>query len=84
MNLEVLTRDRMVYCGEADSVILPAWQGEMGILANHADFVVLLKSGAVRFEAKGSSRTIFVTGGFASVSRNQVTVLPDGVTEGAK
>jgi F-type H+-transporting ATPase subunit epsilon len=74
----------VVYSGEADSVVLPAWQGEMGILAGHADFVVLLKRGLVRFEAKGSSRTIPVAGGFAEVSHNQVVVLPDEVGDVAE
>jgi F-type H+-transporting ATPase subunit epsilon len=79
VNLEVLTRDRVVYSDKADMVILPAWQGEMGILAGHADFVVMLKAGNVRVEGKGQSQTIPVSGGFAAVSHDRVVVLPDAI-----
>ena len=80
MNLEVLTRDGVVYSDEADMVILPAWQGEMGVLAGHADFVVMLKQGLVKVEAKGRSQTISVSGGFAEISHNRVVVLPDAAS----
>jgi F-type H+-transporting ATPase subunit epsilon len=77
VNLEVLTRDGVVYSDEADMVILPAWQGEMGVLAGHADFVVMLKAGNVRIRGHGQSQTIPVSGGFAEISHDRVVVLPD-------
>ena len=81
MNLEVMTREQMVYSGEADSVVLPAWQGEMGVLADHADYVVALARGLLRFRAAGTSHTLAIAGGFAEVSRNKVIVLPEEVSE---
>ena len=72
-----MTRDRVVYSDQADMVILPAWQGEMGILAGHADFVVLLKAGRVRVVAGGKSQTIHISGGLAEISHDRVVVLPD-------
>jgi F-type H+-transporting ATPase subunit epsilon len=77
MKLEVMTSHRVLYSGEADMVVLPAWQGEMGVLAGHADFVVMLKAGRVRLLAGGKTETIHVSGGFAEVSHDRVVVLPD-------
>lgn len=80
MKLEIITRHQAVYSGEVDTLVLPAMQGEMGVLAGHADFIVMLKKGDVRLSGGGESRTISIDGGFAEVSQDRVTVLPDSVS----
>jgi len=77
MKLEVMTSHKVLYTGEAEMVVLPAWQGEMGILPGHADFVVMLKAGHIRLVTGGKSETVNVSGGFAEVSHDRVVVLPD-------
>lgn len=80
MNLEIITRRQVIYSGKVDTLVLPAMQGEMGVLAGHADFIVMLRKGDVRLSGGGESRTITIDGGFAEVSRDRVTVLPDSVS----
>jgi F-type H+-transporting ATPase subunit epsilon len=79
VNLEVMTPDRVVFSGEVDAVMLPALEGEMGILAGHADFIVMLGKGSVRATGRGETRDIAVSveGGYAEVSHDRVIVLPD-------
>ena len=57
--------------------MLPAAQGEMGVLPGHADFIVMLAKGQLRARAGGETRTFQVDGGFAEISHNKVTVLPN-------
>jgi len=80
VNLEIITRRQVIYSGEVEALVLPAVQGEMGVLAGHADFIVMLKKGDVRLIGGGESRAIAIDGGFAEVSRDRVTVLPDSVS----
>jgi F-type H+-transporting ATPase subunit epsilon len=80
VNLEIITRRQVIYSGKVDTLVLPAMQGEMGVLAGHADFIVMLRKGDVRLSGGGESRTITIDGGFAEVSRDRVTVLPDSVS----
>ncbi len=79
MNLEVTTKDRVVYSDEVDMVSLPAWDGEMGVLADHADFIILLGKGLLRVQKQGQAKAISIDGGYAEISNNRIVVLPDTV-----
>ena len=80
MTLEIITRGKVIYSGEVGTLVLPSVQGEMGVLAGHADFIVMLKQGEVRLAGAGESRTIAIDGGFAEISGDRVTVLPDSIS----
>ena len=71
------TPERLVYEGEADSVVVPAEEGELGILTGHAALVGTLGVGELRIKAAGGepAETFFVSGGFVQVVGNRVTVL---------
>lgn len=76
MNLRVATRSRVIFSDDVDSVVLPAAQGEMGVLAGHADFVVMLKKGRIRIQGRGGSTVIPIAGGYAGITKDKVLVLP--------
>lgn len=76
MRLEVITRGKVVFSDQVTSVLLPAVEGEMGVLAGHADFVVMLKKGSLRIEGRGGTTVIPVAGGFAGITKDKVLVLP--------
>ena len=79
MHLRVLSPARAAYDGQALSVILPAFDGEWGVLANHAPMVAALATGCLRLtRPDGGSESFAIRGGFAEVRDNTVTVLsPD-------
>jgi F-type H+-transporting ATPase subunit epsilon len=77
MHVEVVTAERELYNGEADEVIAPGSEGEMGILPRHAALLATLKAGELRIKQGGAEEPLFVSGGFIEVSNNQVTVLAD-------
>jgi F0F1-type ATP synthase epsilon subunit len=60
-------------------VVLPAFDGEWGVLANHAPMVAELAVGCLRLGKPDGTGALFaVRGGFAEVRDNTVTVLsPD-------
>lgn len=74
---EIVSQDRIVYQGNADIVVLPGAAGEMGILPNHSPVLTVLQFGVIRVRAGGEEQFFAVSGGFAEVQPDQVTILAD-------
>jgi F-type H+-transporting ATPase subunit epsilon len=64
LHVEVVTAERELYNGEADMVIAPGSEGELGILPQHAALLTTLKPGAMRIRLGGAEEPLFVSGGF--------------------
>ena len=77
LSVALITPGSTVYEGEADMVVLPAWDGEVGILRGHAPMMALLGEGEMRITRDGSQKTFFVSGGFMQVADDVVSVLSD-------
>ncbi len=77
MHVEVVTAERELYSGEADMVIAPGTEGELGILPKHAALLTTLKVGELLVKLSGAEEPFFVSGGFLEVSNNNVTVLAE-------
>lgn len=75
--VELVTPEKVVLQGRADFVVLPAWEGEMGVLPGHEPFLVRLQHGEVRVTEGGQVRRLAVTGGFAEVGREKVTLFAE-------
>jgi F-type H+-transporting ATPase subunit epsilon len=77
MHVTVVTAERELFDGEADELIAPGSEGQMGILPRHAALLATLKPGEMVIKLGGAEEPLFVSGGFIEVSNNQVTVLAD-------
>ena len=77
MHVEVVTAERELYSGEANELVAPGSEGELGILPRHAALLTTLKPGALRIKLNDAEEPLFVSGGFLEVSNNQATVLAD-------
>ena len=72
-----------VFCGEAASVVAPAWDGMVGILPGHAPFITLLGHGGMAIDLpEGGSRKYYVAGGVLKVEGNELTALVEYAGEG--
>lgn len=77
-SLKVLASDRIFFDGKCEMVILPAMDGELGILANHGDTVAALKMGEMRIKHEDGSLEIALIGnGVVQDVNNRVTVLTE-------
>ncbi len=74
---EIVSQDRMVYQGDADIVVLPGTDGEMGILPHHAPLLTTLKYGYIKVRTKNEEQVFTVAGGVAEIQPTIVTVLAD-------
>ncbi|HBG74068.1 MAG: ATP synthase F1 subunit epsilon [Chloroflexi bacterium GWB2_49_20] len=74
---EIVSQDRLVYEGDADIVVLPGSDGEMGILPHHSPLLTTLKFGVVKVRTKDREEIFTVAGGVAEVQPDVVTILAD-------
>ena len=76
MHVSVISAERAVFDGEADSVVAPAFDGLLGILPRHAPFMTLLGEGVVKIRQSGGTLTrLSVMGGFLQVASNVVRIV---------
>ena len=72
----VSTPEGPVFDGKTRSVVVPAVDGELGVLRGHAPLIAALGYGQLRIEAEGGKKAkFFLHGGFVQVLHNRVTVL---------
>ncbi len=77
MQVAIVTGEREIYRGEAEEVVAPGSEGELGILPHHAALLTALKTGEMRIKLQGAEDDLFISGGFLEVYENTVTVLAD-------
>jgi F-type H+-transporting ATPase subunit epsilon len=75
--LQIVSPEGNVLKEDAEFVVLPGGAGELGILPNHAPLIAGLKVGVLRFSKDNQVRRVALSGGFAEVADNTVTVLAD-------
>jgi F-type H+-transporting ATPase subunit epsilon len=77
LQVSVISPERTIFEGNADSVVVPAWDGELGILRGHAPLMALLGTGSIRIRRGGQTERFHVSGGFLQVINNRVSVLSE-------
>jgi F-type H+-transporting ATPase subunit epsilon len=81
VDLEIVSPERLLLSKPVDMVVIPASEGEMGVLPLHAPMIVLLRGGTIRtYSGTQVVDTLFVSGGFAEVTPERVTVLANEAT----
>ena len=75
LTLRVLAPDQSVFDDTADEIILPSTTGLLGVLPGHISMVTAIDFGVLRVLKDGNWDSIALTGGFAEVESNEVTVL---------
>jgi F-type H+-transporting ATPase subunit epsilon len=68
-----------MFDGEADAVVAPAYDGQVGILPDHAPFMTLLGAGTLSIRRAGTTSRFTVKGGFLQVVDNRVRVVAEHV-----
>src|SRR5262249_13513539 len=71
----VVTPERALLDATADFVVLPMYDGELGVLPGRAPLIGRLGYGELRIRRGRDTQHFFVDGGFAQVRANTVTVL---------
>jgi F-type H+-transporting ATPase subunit epsilon len=80
VNLEIVSPERLLLSRQVDMVVIPASEGDMGVLEGHAPVVVMLRGGIIAlYDGEQVTDQMYVAGGFAEVTPEHCTVLADEV-----
>ena len=79
LKVSVISPEAVLFEGETDSVVAPAYDGEVGILPRHAPFMTLLGRGTLAIRHGGATSRFRVQGGFLQVVSNTVRVVAESV-----
>src|SRR5512138_198966 len=79
--LELVSPERLLRSRAVDMAVIPAAEGEMGVLPGHSPMIVALRGGVITVTENGQvTDRLFVAGGFAEVTPERCTVLADEAT----
>lgn len=79
MHVTVISPEASMFEGDADAVTAPAFDGDVGILPNHAPFMTLLGNGRLTVRRGETVSRFSIRGGFLQVVDNRVRVVAEHV-----
>ena len=74
MTLKIISTEKILFEGEADSVTLPGEKGQFTVLPRHASLISTLVAGKIRYKLAGEEQELAVAGGIADVDHDVVSV----------
>jgi F-type H+-transporting ATPase subunit epsilon len=75
---ELVSPERLLVSEKVESVVIPATEGEMTVMANHAPVMTTVKAGVVTVNAgAGKTDRYVVFGGFADILPTGCTLLAE-------
>jgi F-type H+-transporting ATPase subunit epsilon len=76
-----ISPEKLLLSRPVDMVVIPASEGDIGVLEGHAPMIVMLRGGLISlYEGDRVADTLFVAGGFAEVTPERCTVLANEVS----
>jgi F-type H+-transporting ATPase subunit epsilon len=75
--LEIVTPERITFSEPVQFLSVPAYDGELGVLAGHTPLLAQLAAGLVRFKKESSEETVAISGGFLEVHPDKTVVFAE-------
>ena len=77
IRVDIVTAERLVFSQDADIVMVPGIEGEMGILPHHEPIMTMIKPGEILIRKGTEEYSLAVSGGFLEVTPDHITILAD-------
>jgi len=83
LHFELVTPEKLLRSEAAYMVVVPGTEGDFGVLAGHAPFMSVVRTGELTIYSSPTTVTarIHVEGGFAEVNERGLTVLAEQAEE---
>lgn len=78
MQFDLVSPERRLASVRANEVRIPGAEGDMTAMPDHAPLITTLRPGVLTVVAADSTTKYVVTGGFAEINAESVTVLAEG------
>tara|TARA_A100001388_G_C28325717_1_gene292019 strand:+ start:18 stop:407 length:390 start_codon:yes stop_codon:yes gene_type:complete len=82
-SIEIISPDRSILKMETFEVVIPSFEGEMGILKDHISLITFLRPGIINIKA-GTEQKFFVEEGTVEFSNNNLLILTSTAVEVTK
>ncbi|OWY38183.1 F0F1 ATP synthase subunit epsilon [Xenophilus sp. AP218F] len=84
MRVEVVSTEQLIFSGEAEFLVAPATEGEIGVYPQHVPLLTRIKPGVLRMKVPDSKEEVLVavSGGMMEVQPTLITVLADTAIRG--
>ena len=77
LQLKIVTPEKVAYSADVESVVIPAVEGEMGVLPQHIPLMTQIHAGELVITKGGHKEYLAVGEGFVTVTQTSVNVLTD-------
>ena len=78
--LEIISPEKLFLSKEnVTEVVLPAYEGEMGILKDHISIISFLKPGVVKIYSKSGENKYFIEDGIVEFKDNSLSILTSSI-----
>lgn len=78
LNFELVSPEKLLLSQDAEMVVVPGSEGDLGVLAGHAPVISGLRPGTIAvFDGNAVAARLFVGGGFVEVTAERCTVLAE-------
>ena len=74
-HIDIVTPDGVEFSGEIESLLVRTGDGDVEIMAGHADFVASIGTGRARIIENGNRRIAACSGGFITVSEGEAKLV---------
>ena len=81
--IEIISPDRSIIKMETSEVVIPSFEGEMGILKDHIPLITFLRPGFINIKSN-TEQKIFVEEGTVEFSNNNLLILTSTAIEVTK
>ena len=79
-SIEIINPDKsFLQKKDVTEVVIPAFEGEMGILKDHISIISFLKPGLIQVKSKSSEEKYFVEDGIVEFKNNSLSVLTSSI-----
>ncbi len=82
-NYKLVTPEKIYLEGDAQMVVLPGAEGDLGVLPNHSNIITSLRPGIIKVTNSDHTQSLFVEEGFIKFSNNELLVIAVGLDEEA-
>ena len=82
-NYKLVTPEKIYLEGDAQMVVLPGADGDLGVLPNHSNIITSLRPGIIKVTNSDQTQSLFVEEGFIKFSNNELLVIAVGLDEEA-
>ncbi len=73
--VEIISPDKSILKSEAIEVIIPSFEGQMGILKNHIPLITFLRPGLIIIKENSGEKKFFIEDGTVEFANNNLLIL---------